>query len=69
MLVDENKKCRQENNLIGSYSVDKNIEDWTNWYGLQPHIGEVIYQITSLWPVFPAAWGRPSVIFRRNATT
>ena len=27
ILVDANKTCRQENNLIGSSSVDTNIED------------------------------------------
>ena len=27
MLVDDNKTCRQENNLIGSSSVDRNTED------------------------------------------
>ena len=41
LLVDENKTCRQENNLIGSSSVDINIEDFTDWYGWQPLIGEV----------------------------
>ena len=30
MLVDDIKTCRQENNLIGSSSVDTNIEYWTD---------------------------------------
>ena len=69
MLVDDNKTCSQENNLIVSSSLDTKIEDWTDWYGSQPHIGEVTDQIPSWWPVFTAARGRPSVIFRRNAAT
>ena len=47
MLVDDNKTCRKENNLIGPYSVDTNIEDWTDWYGSQPRIDELIDQIPS----------------------
>ena len=47
MLVDDTKTCRKENNLIGSFSVDTNIEDLMGWYGLQPHIDEVTDQISS----------------------
>ena len=36
MLVNDNKTCKQERNLIGYSFVDKNIEDWMDWYGLQP---------------------------------
>ena len=54
LLVDKNKTCSQENNLIGSYSVDTIIEDWTYWYCSQPHIDEVTDQIPSWWPVFPS---------------
>ena len=31
ILVGDNKYCRQETNLIGSYSIDTNIEDWEDW--------------------------------------
>ena len=45
MLVDDNKTCRKNNNLIGSSSVDTNIEDRTDWCGSQPRIDEVTDQI------------------------
>ena len=47
MLVDDNKTCRQENNLIGSSSFDTNNEDWTDWYGSQPSIDSLTDQILS----------------------
>ena len=47
MLVDDNKTCRQENNLISSSFVDTHIEDWTDWYGSQPRIDEVTDHIPS----------------------
>ena len=61
--------CRQENNWIGSSFVDTNIENWNDWYGWQPHIGEETYQITCWRTVFPTDRGRLSVFFRQNVTT
>ena len=69
LVLDENKTLRQENNWIVCSSIDRNIKDWTDWYGLQPLLGEITDQIMSWWPVLPADHGQPSVIFRRNATT
>ena len=62
MLVYDNKTCSQKKNLIGSSYVDTNIEDWTDWYGSQPHIDEVTDQILSWWTVLPAA-RRPAVSY------
>ena len=37
----DTETCSQEKNLIGSSSVNTDIEDWMDWYGLQPRIDEV----------------------------
>ena len=47
MLVDDNKNCRKESNLIGSSSIDKNVEDLIDFYGSQPRIDVVTYHILS----------------------
>ena len=56
-------------NIIGSSSLDKNIEEWTDWYGLQPRIDAVTDHIPYWWTVLPADRSQPSVIFRQNETT
>ena len=41
-----------ENKQISSSYVDTNNEDWAGWFGWQPGIDEVKYQITSFGKLF-----------------